>query len=163
MQQEEKDNRLWDYIDGLCTADEAKEIALLIAGNDDWKLRYETLLQLHLQLQQTEPAHPSMRFTQNIMDEIAMLPAPGKIKVKVNTKAIRVIAIAAFAASLLILVYSFIRLDWLTTSTTTHHLTEDFQINKSSIHLLILINIVFLLLLIERLVVRARSGSISKH
>lgn len=163
MQQEETDNRLWDYIDGVCTPDEAKEIALLVAGNTDWKLRYETLLQLHLQLQQTEPAHPSMRFTQNIMDEITALPVPGKIKVKVNTKAIRVIATAAFIISLLILVYSFIRLDWFTTNTTTRHLLEGFQINKSSIHLLAVINIVFLLLLIERLLARARSGAIQKH
>jgi hypothetical protein len=70
--QQNMDERLWDYIDGACSAEEKLFIEQLIAGNLEWKAKYEELLEVHALLgNHLELDEPSMRFTQNVMEEIS--------------------------------------------------------------------------------------------
>ena len=66
------EERLWEYIDGICTAEDRLFIDELIATNQEWKTKYQELLELqNLLSNQLQLDEPSMRFTQNIMEAIS--------------------------------------------------------------------------------------------
>src|ERR1700692_3429971 len=65
------EERLWDYIDGLGNAAEKSEIEQLIATNMEWQHKYRELLEAHQLLTSSDMEAPSLRFTKNVMEEIA--------------------------------------------------------------------------------------------
>jgi len=93
------EDRLWDFIDGTCTADEKVAMEQLIAADGIVKNLYEQLLVVHEGLKKRELDEPSMRFTQNVMDHISLEPAPKLLQTRVDKKIIRLIG-AFFILSL---------------------------------------------------------------
>src|ERR1700748_2764253 len=69
--QEEMEQRLWDFIDGLDTAAERSFIAKLLADTKPWQSKYQELLNIHQSLTASDLEVPSMRFGKNVMEEIA--------------------------------------------------------------------------------------------
>lgn len=66
------EERLWEYIDGLCQPEEKSAIEQLIESNIAWRQKYHELLEVHqLMRHSLELDEPSMRFTQNVMEDIA--------------------------------------------------------------------------------------------
>src|SRR5215212_9623056 len=66
------DERLWEYIDRACLAADRLFLEQLIADNQEWRTKYQELLQLQdLMAHHLELNEPSMRFTQNIMEAIS--------------------------------------------------------------------------------------------
>src|SRR5690242_16424826 len=65
------EQRLWDYIDGLCSPEERSSIQALLAENAAWQRKYKELLNVHQLMNDAELEAPSMRFTKNVMEEIA--------------------------------------------------------------------------------------------
>jgi hypothetical protein len=70
-EQQQIEERLWDYIDGLSSAEEKSVVEQLIAGNREWQVKHRELLEAHQLISASELEVPSMRFTKNVMDEIA--------------------------------------------------------------------------------------------
>lgn len=69
--QQNMEERLWEYIDGTCSEEEKTFIARLVEENQEWRVKYQELLEVNQLLQQDlELEHPSMRFTRNVMEEI---------------------------------------------------------------------------------------------
>ena len=80
--QQEMELQLWEYIDGSLLDAERNAVEKLIADNSFWKQRYHELLDLHQSINLIELEQPSLRFTKNVMDEIAryqIAPATKKI------------------------------------------------------------------------------------
>lgn len=72
MQQYEIEQRIWAYIDGLDTAAERQETEMLVAAGGVWQETYDRLLAIRAMLSDKELLEqPSMRFTQNIMEDLA--------------------------------------------------------------------------------------------
>lgn len=94
MQTEEIEERLWDYIDGLSSPDERSEIDQLIASNREWQIRYSELLTAHQLLNASELEAPSMRFTKNVMEEIARHQVAPATRTYINKNIVR--SIGAF-------------------------------------------------------------------
>ena len=65
------EERLWDYIDGICSSEEKSAIEMLVESNMEWKKKYRELLQMHQLISSTDLEEPSMRFTKNVMEEIS--------------------------------------------------------------------------------------------
>ncbi|WP_315821761.1 hypothetical protein [Paraflavitalea speifideaquila] len=66
------ETRLWDYIDGHTGPEEKSAIEQLIDSNIEWRNKYHELLEVHqLMSKGLELDEPSMRFTQNVMEDIA--------------------------------------------------------------------------------------------
>jgi len=65
------EDRLWDYIDGQCSPTERSAIEELLATNREWQQKHRELLNLQQLLSSSELEAPSMRFTKNVMEEIA--------------------------------------------------------------------------------------------
>jgi len=87
--QQNMDERLWDYIDGRLAAEEKPFIEQLIATNNRWKSKYHELLDVHeLMSHHLELDQPSMRFTQNVMEEIGKLHITPAAKTYINKRVI---------------------------------------------------------------------------
>ncbi|HXB35803.1 MAG TPA: hypothetical protein VNV35_20395 [Puia sp.] len=101
------EDRLWDFIDGLSSPAEKSAIETLIAENVEWQRKYKELLNVHQLMVGSELEEPSMRFTRNVMEEIARHQVAPATKTYINKNIIR--GIGAFFLSLIagLLVYFF--------------------------------------------------------
>lgn len=82
------EERLWDYIDGTCSAAEKTFVEQLIATNAEWKAKYSELLEVHQLMDKIELEQPSLRFTQNVMEEIGKFQIAPAAQSYINKKVI---------------------------------------------------------------------------
>jgi hypothetical protein len=106
------EDRLWDYIDGLSSPAEKSAVEALIAANAEWQRKYKELLDVHQLMTSSDLDAPSMRFTRNVMEEIARHQVAPATKTYMNKNVIR--GIGAFFLSLItgLLVFVFSQLKW---------------------------------------------------
>src|SRR5688572_2061837 len=71
--EEQMEPRLWEYIDGTSDAEEISIVQKLIEENQQWREKYNELLELHQVINSTDLEEPSMRFSKNVMEEISRL------------------------------------------------------------------------------------------
>jgi len=111
-QPENIEQQLWSYIDGFSSREEKTAIEKLLASNLEWKSKYHELIEVHQLMNASELEQPSMRFTKNVMEEIAKLHIAPATKNYINNKIIW--GIAAFFITLItgFLVYAFAQVDW---------------------------------------------------
>lgn len=88
----EIEQKLWDYIDGLCSLKEREEIAYLIKTDPAYKNKYEELMALQIDLQALDLDEPSMAFTNKVMDKIALISKPLSAKALIDKRIIYGIA-----------------------------------------------------------------------
>jgi len=114
------EERLWDYIDGLGSPEERSAIQTLIAENVEWQRKYKELLNIHQLMNDTELEAPSMRFTKNVMEEIARYQVAPATKTYINKNIIR--SIGAFFLTLItgFLVYCLGQFKWSAPSTSSN-------------------------------------------
>jgi hypothetical protein len=100
--------QVWEYVDGLCNAEDQVRIAKLIANDEVWKAEYEAIVQLHQGLETfTEVEQPSMRFTKNVMEAVAHTGMARPTRSLVNTNIIRGIAAIFIISVVAMLGYAF--------------------------------------------------------
>ncbi len=106
------EDRLWDYIDGLSSPAERSAIDELLAANFEWQHKYKELLNLHQLLDTSELDAPSMRFTKNVMEEIARHHVAPATKTYINKNIIR--SIGAFFLTMILgfVTYIFAQFKW---------------------------------------------------
>jgi hypothetical protein len=114
--QRSMEERLWDYIDGVTPAAEKTVIEGLLEKDASWKATYQELLQTHEWLQSSELDQPSMRFTKNVMEEIAKLHIAPATKTYINKKVIWGIGSFFMVLILGFLVYGFAQMEWTVSS-----------------------------------------------
>lgn len=109
--------RIWEYIDGLSTEQERSAIENLLVEHAAWRAKYKELLEVHQMIDATELEQPSMRFTRNVMEEIARLQIAPATKNYINKKIIW--GLAAFFITVIVgfLGYGFSQIDWSAGST----------------------------------------------
>jgi len=88
------EQQLWDYIDGNLNETQRKSIEEKIESDSSIKLQYEELLNLNMAFGEMDLDEPSMSFTRNVMENVALQPAPFSLKTKVDNRII--FSIAAF-------------------------------------------------------------------
>ena len=110
--QRNMDERLWDYIDGLSSADEGSAIEKLLDSNIQWKQKYHELLETHKLLHSSELEAPSLRFTKDVMEEIAKYHIAPATKTYIDKKIIWGIGIFFVTLIVAFLVYGFAQMDW---------------------------------------------------
>ena len=94
-EQAEIDLQIWEYIDGNCNNAESTRIMGLITVDPVWAERYRELNTFHTSvIHELELEQPSMRFTKNVMDMIALSTMEPVAKKYINQFIIR--GIAAF-------------------------------------------------------------------
>ena len=86
------EEKLWDYIDGTCSDEDRKAIAILIAQDEVYRRKYEELLALNQEFSKMEPDEPPMAFTYNVMEAIRAEHAKQPLKAGINKRIIKVIS-----------------------------------------------------------------------
>jgi hypothetical protein len=111
--QQNMEERLWNYLDGACSGEDRLFIEQLIATNQEWKAKYQELLELqellshHLELDE-----PSMRFNQNIMEAISHQHIAPAAKSYINKRIIWGIAGFFICSIIGLLIAGFAQVDW---------------------------------------------------
>lgn len=110
------EDRLWDYIDGLGSPAERSAIGELLFSNQEWQRRYRELLDMHELLDASELEMPSLRFTRNVMEEIARYQVAPATRTYINKNVIR--GIAAFFLTMIFgfLAFTLAQLKWTSTA-----------------------------------------------
>lgn len=112
------EERLWEYIDGAASDEDRLFIENLISTNQEWKTKYQELLQLqnllnhHLELDE-----PSMRFTQNVMESISKHHIAPAAKSYINKRIVWGIAGFFICTIIAFLVASIAQMNWSAEST----------------------------------------------
>lgn len=112
-EQQNTEERLWDYIEGVCSEEDRLFIEQLIATNAAWKAKYQELLELqdllshHLELDE-----PSMRFTINVMEAIGKHHIAPAAKSYINKRIIWGIAGFFFLSIISCLIAGFAQVNW---------------------------------------------------
>jgi len=82
------EEKLWEYIDGLSTEEDKDSINRLLHSDPEWKLKYNELVELNRILNSAELEQPSMRFAQNVMEEIVKQHISPATKTYINKRII---------------------------------------------------------------------------
>lgn len=165
------ETRLWDYIDGLSNTEEKLFIEQLIASNQEWKSKYQELLDVH-QLVDThiELDEPSMRFTRNVMEEIGKFHIAPAAKTYINKKIIWGIAVFFFTMIIGFLIYGFGQVNWNSTDSNSvipyNKITSiDYSqfFNNTYTNVFLMVNIVLGLILLDMYLGKKKKQLTQKH
>lgn len=149
------DDRLWEYIDGLGSAEERSSMERLLETNRQWKEKYHELLEVHELMQTSALEEPSLRFTKNVMEQIAKYQIAPATKTYINNKIIWGIGFFFIALVVGFLVYGFGQIDWSVKSDTSLPVNlnkVDFSkfFNNTYVNVFMMINVVLGLMLLDR-------------
>jgi len=152
--QQQMEERLWPYIDGTASAEEKTLVEKLVATDTAWKAKYHELLQVHQWLQSSELEQPSMRFTKNVMEEIARLHIAPAAKSYINQNIIRGLGMFFILTIIGFIVYGFGQVQWNTgTDGTISKNLEKVDFSKffdnTWMNALMMVNVVLGLLLLD--------------
>jgi hypothetical protein len=159
----EMESRLWEYIDGIASAEDAAVIDRLVKEQRVWKDRYDELRSMHEMMLSAELEQPSMRFAKNVMEEISRLqisPAAGNY---INKRVIWGIAGFFIASIIAFVIYSVGLIDWGTPAPVDPKYTIDLGqhdyskiFTSSYASVFFMINIVLALFLLDRFLANKR-------
>lgn len=149
--------RLWEYIDGISDASERSSIEKLISGNVEWKTKYHELLEVHQSLNLAELEEPSLRFTKNVMEEIARYHIAPATKTYINNKIIWGIGLFFITMIIGFLVYGIGQIGWSVASDSKSTLGIDLgkvdyskMFNNTFFNIFMMLNVVLGLMLLDR-------------
>ena len=123
------EQQLWDYIDGNLNETQRKSIEEKIETDISVKLQYEELLNLNAAFSEMELDEPSMSFTRNVMDSVALEPAPVSLKTKVDNRIIYSIG-GFFVISLMALLGYVFYNSTFTMPDFSRYMSVSFEIDK---------------------------------
>ena len=110
--QQQMEERLWNYIDGVVPGGEKTVIEKLLETDTKWKATYRELLEVHQLIRSSGLEAPSMRFSKNVMEEISRLHIAPATRSYINKKIIWGIGIFFIALFTGFLVYGFGQMNW---------------------------------------------------
>lgn len=161
LNSEEMELKIWDYIDGSLQLSEKSTIDKLIVENAIWKQKYAELLELQQLIYTTDLEHPSMRFTRNVMEEIAKYQIAPATKNYINNKVIWGIGIFFITIIVGFLIYGFSQVDWSDKSSSIIGVDlgkVDYSkfFNNTYINIFMMMNVVLGLMLLDRVLSNKR-------
>ena len=150
------EERLWEYIDGLSSAEEKSVIEKLLQEDAAWKSKYNELLEVNKMLQSSELDQPSLRFTKNVMEGIAKLHIAPAAKSYLNNKIIWGIGFFFIAMLIAILVFGFSQMVSGTGDSSASNVTKEFNkidfsrfFSNSWVNAMMMVNVVIGLFLLD--------------
>ena len=160
-QQQHIEEQLWSYIDGFSSEEERSAIEKLLQSDVEWKNKYNELLDAHQLIKSAELEQPSMRFTKNVMEQIAKYHIAPATKTYINNKIIW--SIGAFFITMIVgfLIYGFGQINWNVSGDTK--LPVDLSkidyskiFKNSYVNIFMMINVLLGLVLLDRVLANKR-------
>jgi hypothetical protein len=154
-EQQNIEDRLWDYIDGVSNTEEKSAIEKLIETNLEWQRTYRELLETHQLMNSSELEAPSMRFTKNVMEEIAKFHVAPATSSYINKKIVWGVAGFFLVMILGFLIYSFGQINWASNNSANivspnlDKLNWSKFFNNAYTNIFVMINVVLGLMLLD--------------
>jgi hypothetical protein len=156
---QEMEKLIWEYIDGHCTPVEKELITRHLSEDPAWQVRYNELMSFHELLQKEELDMPSLRFTKNVMEEIAKYHVAPATKNYINKNVIR--GITAFFLVMIggLFIYFLGQIHWAGNSSETllpaynldaSKLNWGKVLNSTYVNIFIGINVILGLILVDK-------------
>jgi hypothetical protein len=156
---QEMEKLIWEYIDGFCSPAEKADVTRRLAEEPEWQIKYNELMSIHALLQKEELDMPSLRFTKNVMEEIAQFHVAPATKNYINKNIIR--GITAFFLIMIggLLIYFIGQLHWTTNSSGTLFPAYNLDagklnwgrlLNNTYVNIFIGINVILGLILLDK-------------
>ncbi len=148
---------LWDYLDGNLSEKERLAVETLLRTDSSAQKEFDAILDMNVWLKETELEQPSMRFSKNVMEEVAKYSIAPTTKSYVNKKII--FSIAAFFILIIsgTLIYMFTQIDYSAApsgalSVELPKIEIDWKkwINSTYVQVFLMADIVFGLMLLDR-------------
>jgi hypothetical protein len=169
-EQQNREDRLWDFIDGLSIPAEQALIQELIVTDPEWQISYQELLEVHQLMNTTELETPSLRFSKNVMEEIAKYQVARATKSYINKKIIWGIGGFFIAMILGLLVYVFGQIHWADKSTADNFTKYNLGkldwgkiFTNTYINIFMMVNIVLALVLLDLYLQRKKEHAQQKE
>ncbi len=156
---QEMEKLIWEYIDGHCSPDQKAVIAQHLSDDPVWQRKYAELVAIHELLRKEELEMPSLRFTKNVMEEIAQYQVAPATKNYINKNVIR--GIAAFFLIMIggLFIYFIGQIHWNGSSTSNiipaysldaNRLNWSKILNNTYVNIFIGINVILGLILVDK-------------
>jgi hypothetical protein len=169
---QEMEKLIWEFIDGRISPVEKERITRHLAEDPDWQIKYEELKRIHVLLQKEELEMPSLRFTKNVMEEIAQFHVAPATKNYINKNVIR--GITAFFLIMIggLFVYFIGQLHWVNNPTGSllpayyldaNKLNWGKLLNNTYVNIFIGINVILGLILIDKFMQGKKNASHDGH
>jgi hypothetical protein len=114
---EQIEQHIWDYIDGLCTPAEKEMVEKLLQTDPAWNTVYLELKDFNTLVTKTDMIdEPSMRFTRNVMEQVANYKIAPPAQSYVNKKIIYGIASFFVITIVAAILYGISLIDFSSTS-----------------------------------------------
>lgn len=163
------EERLWEYIDGTCNEEEKTFIEQLIATNIEWKAKYRELLDVHQLMGNLELDEPSMRFTQNVMEEIGKFQIAPAAQSYINKRVMWGIGSFFLLSIVGFLIYGFGQVDW-TSGNGDSRFKLDFSkvdlsvfFNNTYTNIFMMVNVILGLVLLDMYLGKKKKQLIDKQ
>jgi hypothetical protein len=160
-QQYSMEEQLWSYIDGFSSPEEKSAIEKLMQTNMEWKNKYHELLEAHLLMKSAELEQPSMRFTKNVMEQIAKYHIAPATKSYINKKIVWGIGVFFLMLIVGFLVYGLGQINW--AAPGENKLPVDFSkidyskiFKNNYVNVFMMVNVVIGLVLFDRILANKR-------
>jgi hypothetical protein len=158
------EEKLWNYIDGTMEKTEVDFIEELLRSNQESKSKYAELMEVHQLMQDSiDLEHPSLRFTQNVMEEISKLYITPATRNYINKNVIWGIGIFFLTTIIGLLAYGIGQIDW---SRPESENMSQFNLDKVNwmqmfsgtyVNAFIMVNIVLGLMLLDMYLTRKKN------
>ncbi len=163
------EEKLWNYIDGSLEKDENDFIEQLLQHNQEWKVKYAELMDVHQLMQDNiDLEHPSLRFTQNVMEEISRLYITPATRNYINKNVIWGIGIFFLTTIIGLIIYTIGQIDW---SQPDTGMLSDLQVNfnwgqmfsSTYMNVFIMVNILLGLMLLDMYLTKKKEKIAGRH
>jgi hypothetical protein len=147
---------LWAYIDGSLQGSEKIVIEKRVIETKAWASRYKDFLELHQLLQASEMEAPSLRFTKNVMEEIAISEVAPAAKEYINKRFIWCVSGALFILIIGLFCYGMLVAGRSETNSYQYSGTFLKEINyralfdRDYVHIFMMLNVIGALVLADR-------------
>lgn len=153
----EMELRLWEFIDGTSNEKEHSLVEQLIREQSAWREKYHELLDIHQGIGLSELDEPSLRFTKNVMEEIAKFQIAPATRQYLNNKIIWSIGIFFITMILGFIIYGIAQIDWTAASDSKSSLGFDLgkvdysrMFNSAYMNVIMMMNVILGLFLLDR-------------
>ncbi len=170
MEKQNIEETLWQYIDGSLDSGKTAFVEQLLQSDDEWRSKYAELIEVQQLLQNSmELEQPSLRFTQNVMEEISRLYIAPATRNYINKNVIRGIGLFFLTTILGLVVYVVGQVDWSQPGSGT---MPGFQwdsmewgrlFNSSYMNVFIMVNIVLALMLFDMYLTRKKNEAVHRN
>jgi hypothetical protein len=169
-EEQNKEDRLWNFIDGQSSAAEKLTVENLIALDPEWQSTYQELVKANQLINSSELDAPSLRFSKNVMEEIAKYQVARATKTYINKKIIW--SIGGFFIVIIagILVYVMGQIHW--TNNGSSDIFSRYDINKldwskflsnTYVNIFMMVNVVLGLVLLDMFLQRRKEQNRQKE